>query len=280
MMTENEVLERVTAFLNKFFDEETKVAEHELAFLDESGLKKPDIDYFKMRRFIVTAFNNLKELDLTIAEGLIGKMHKDIMELTAFYLDFLKKIKMQNLIYQRDFLPSVKEYKELNDDKVLTEAKINQFKNIAMTTQRELDEIANSGEKVPEDKIKLLKRRNVDSLYNLDKSKEHLKEVAVAVSELEESMKAIFFEQFEVYCEDYKAALLEVLNTKLYYFDKLLWAQAEKSSGVRKFFDNAGIKGSYSTKTYLSYYLKNIDVEKSKTSEWHQYLQSLLKVLD
>jgi len=213
IMTDNEIEQRVVSFLNNFFAEETKVAEHELAFLDENGLKKPEIDYFKMRRFIITAFNNLKEMDLTISEGLIGKMHKDITDLTTFYLEFLKRIKIQNLVYQRDFLPSVKEYKELNDDKIITEGKINQFKHIASATQRELDEIAATGEKVPEEKIKLLKRRNVDSLYNLDKSKEHLKEVAVAVSELEEAMKVIFFEQFEVYCNDYKDAFLEVLNT-------------------------------------------------------------------
>lgn len=279
-MTEEEVEQRVVAFLDHFFEDETMVAEHELNFLDENGLQKPEIDYMKMRQFIITAYNNLKEMDLTIAEGLVGKMYKDITILVNFYQEFLKKIKISNLVYQRDFLPSVQEYKHLNDDKTLTEAKINQYKHISLSTERELEDIAISKEKVDEKKIKLLRRRNVDALYNLEKSKEHLKEVAVELNELEESMKGQFFEQFEVYCDDYKNAFEEVINTKLFYFEKLLWQHAEQSSGVRKFFDSAGITGSYSTKTYLNYYLRNIDIEKSKSNDWHRYLHSLLKVLD
>lgn len=279
-MTENEVEQRVTSFLDHFFAGETEVAEHELNFLDENELKKPEIDYLKMRQFIITAYNNLKEMDLSISEGLVGKMYKDITLLVEFYQDFLKKIKISNLVYQRDFLPSVAEYKQLSDDKILTEAKINQFKHISVSTERELDEIRLSGEKVEEAKIKLLRRRNVDALYNLEKSKEHMKVVAVELAELEEAMKSTFFEMFETYCDDYKTAFQEIINTKMFYFEKLLWHHAEQSSGVRKFFNNAGITGSYSTKTYLNYYLRNINIEKSKSNEWHRYLHDLLKVLD
>lgn len=279
-MTEEEVEQRVVAFLDHFFADETEVAEHELNFLDENGLKKPEIDYMKMRQFIITAYNNLKEMDLTVSEGLVGKMYKDITILVTFYQEFLKKIKISNLIYQRDFLPSVAEYKHLSDDKILTEAKINQYKHISTSTERELEDIQISGEKVDEKKIKLLRRRNVDALYNLEKAKEHLKEVAVELNELEASMKGQFFEQFELYCNDYKSGFEEVINTKLFYFEKILWQHAEQSSGVRKFFNNAGITGSYSTKTYLTYYLRNINIEKSKSNDWHRYLHSLLKVLD
>ena len=279
-MTEEEVEQRVASFLDGFFADETAVAEHELGFLDENGLQKPEIDYMKMRQFIFTAFNNLKEMDLAIADGLVGKMFKDITNLVDFYKEFKKKIKISNLVYQRDFLPSVREYQELNDDKILTEGKMNQYKHIATATQRELDEIAISKEKVDEAKVKMLRRRNVDSLYNLEKSKEHHKEVVIELNALEESMKGSFFEMFESYCNEYTTAFEEIINTKMFYFEKLLWHHAERSSGVRKFFDNAGITGSYSTRTYLNYYLRNINIEKSKTNEWHRYLHSLLKVLD
>ena len=279
-MEDKIIKQRVIAFLDKFFKEEFVVAEKELDFLDTNQLENAtNVDYLMMKRFIFTAYNNLLEMDMKFSEGLVAKMFKDINNLTDYYNSFLKKIKISNLIYQRDFLDSVKEYKELEKDKENTNSKVNSFKRIVSVTQNELNDIAAKNIDVPIKKLKELKKRNVDAIYNLGKAKEHLEVVAKNLSNLEMQMKEIFFKHFKIYVEDLKGAFTEIINTKFYYFEHIMWNYAEQTIGVRKFFEKAGIKGDYSTKTYLEYYLKNIDIKKTGNESWHKYLQNILEIL-
>jgi hypothetical protein len=60
--------------------------------------------------------------------------------------------------------------------------------------------------------------------------------------------------------------------------DRLMWVQAQQSKLIEKFFVTSQIKGDFSTKTYIHYYIRNIDPNKS-ADEWHNYLRSVLKEL-
>ena len=279
-MKEEVIQQRVTGFLDKYFEEEIKVAEYELDFLDTNKLANPtDVNYLKLKRFMFTAYNNLKDMDAKIGEGLVAKMFRDINNLVNFYGNFLKKIKIPNLVYERDFLSSVKEYVKLEEEKELTQAKVSRYKQVARSTQNELDEIKEKNLKVEIEKVKLLKRRNVDALYNMGKSKEHLTLVVKELKELEEQMRDVFFKHFKEYSDDLKDSFRYIINTMFYCFERVMWMHAQKAAGVRSFFEKANIKGEYCTKTYLEYYLKNIDVTKTSNEGWHQYLQSILRIL-
>ena len=279
-MDKKVIEERTKAFLDSFLKEEFFVAQTELDFLDNNQLEnETKIDYLMMKRFIFTAYNNLSEMDVRIGEGLVAKMFKDINNLTEYYNHFLQKIKVPKLIYHRDFLESVKEYKELEKEKELTKIKVSRFKQIVTITQNELDEIAFKNLDIPTKKLKELKKKNVDALHNLSKAKEQLEIVTKKISELETQMQNIFFKIFQIYVDDLKDAFTYIINTKFYYFEHIMWHYAQKANGVRNFFEKAGIKGGYSTKTYLEYYLKNIDIEKASNENWHRYLQSILDLL-
>jgi hypothetical protein len=86
--------------------------------------------------------------------------------------------------------------------------------------------------------------------------------------------------QYVEYAENIDSALREIIQTKSYYLDKLLWELAADSQTIAKFFRQARIEGDYSTKTFISYYLRNIDINKSSTSDWHNYLREALKVFE
>ena len=76
---------------------------------------------------------------------------------------------------------------------------------------------------------------------------------------------------------DYIITSLEkIIIIKTYYLEQTLWFKAKESQAIENFFETARIKVDYSTKTFIQYYLKNINVGQSKSDGWHAYLQECL----
>ncbi len=279
-MKPEEIPPLVTGFLDKFFEQELVAAQQELDFLYENQFEAPQIDYLKMRRFLVTATNQLKNLDQNLVSGLVAKLYQDIQRIYEYYADFIKKTKMAKLIYVRDFLPTVPEYAQLQNEVTLTEGQKKRFSAIAGQTDRELAALPTPKNDEELAYLKQVRRRNVDATHNFVKAKEKLVVIAQQLKELETAMSAEFLSQYEEYVTNLKEGLEEILNTKSYYYDKLLWEKAAQSASVRKFFHQARIEGDFSTRTFIQYYMRNIDINKSGTSDWHNYLREVLKVLE
>lgn len=74
--------------------------------------------------------------------------------------------------------------------------------------------------------------------------------------------------------------LEKIINVKLYYYEKLLWFKASESYEIKKFFESSNIDGDFSTKTFINYYLKNLDESKSSNGDWLKYLKKILKVIE
>lgn len=279
-MEQEEISQIVENFMNHFFKHELEVAQKELDFLYNNNFEKPSVDYIKLRRFLITAVNNLKTLDPNIMEGLLTKIYQDTERLYVYFQEFEKKIKIEKLVYIRDFLPSVPEYKRLQNEVTITEAMKKRFQAISVSTERELAVIPppKTAEEIAY--FKQLRGRNVDAIDGLARSKDKLIIISKELKELEEIMSDTFYISFREYVESIKDGLLEILNTKSYYFDKYLWEKASKSASIRKFFQQARIDGDFSTRTFIEYYLRNIDINKSSTSDWHNYLHEALKVLE
>jgi hypothetical protein len=281
-MTNDQVKEEVLDFLDHYFEEEDFIIDVEISFLDEHEFEEPPeaINYLKLRRFIDTAYHNIKAMDPGISETLVGKMYADINVIIAMYSDFLKRTKVIGVVFVRDFLESVPRYEELEKAKRKHEAIRNQMKNVARSSATQMQNMRDRGESESSDRYKALNRKNVDAMHEEGLAQEKLQEVAVELIKLKEQLEASFNIEFRVVVKELKESLEEVINTKIYYFDHLLWYQASRSAGVRAFFERAKIEGEYSTKTYLNYYLKNIDIQKSNKSDWHLYLTSIVKILE
>jgi hypothetical protein len=281
-MTSQEINDEITNFLDSYFEEEDFIIDEELNFLEENSFVEvpSEINYIKLRRFIETAYHNLKNMDPTIEESLVGKLYHDFSNLLVIYVEFLKKTKIVAVVYVRDFLENVPTYVALDESKHEHESTIARMKGVAKNSASTMESMLADGVDEYSKEFKHHRRRNVDAIHEMGVAKEHLIEINKEMNELRDQMQFEFEAEFKLAKDEIKEGFEEIINTKIYYFDNLFWYQASRSPIVRAFFDRAKIEGEFSTKTYLQYYLKSIDIDKTGKGDWHRYLHSVLKVLD
>ncbi|WP_294962172.1 hypothetical protein [Sulfurimonas sp.] len=90
--------------------------------------------------------------------------------------------------------------------------------------------------------------------------------------------KEVYFSTFqEIFKDDLKYFLESLslcLNSKTYYFDKLLWKEAESSLVIKKHLQALEINNKLNTRDYLLY---TTDLMRPYTEEY-EYLQSCLRI--
>ena len=94
-----------------------------------------------------------------------------------------------------------------------------------------------------------------------------------------------FLLEFKKERDEYAENLRTIINTKTYYFDKLLWNEARKSASIREFFKKSrrvdgDLTEELSTKIFVKQYLQTVDFSHAKDIKWHTYLQNVLTVMD
>lgn len=271
----------VRSFLDEYFKEIREVVEFEQAFIEENSLEGPNIDYFKLKRFLETAVRNLRSIDANILTGLVYKLYKDVMDLYTFYQSATSKVAMPTLIFERDFLKTIKPYNDL----VRRIEELNSMKNSYETRMKYLEGVMesikldmNTDEKKQE--YAKYKERYAEAAHFFAQARDEIPQAYKKLDEIENSFRDIFIAWFEEYKEYYISELRLCINTKFYYLDKLIWYKAERSNEIRRFFKDAGIKGNYDTKTFIEYYLRNIDLKKTFDRGWHTYLREILAILE
>lgn len=105
------------------------------------------------------------------------------------------------------------------------------------------------------------------------------------LAQLDEFLKGQFDLEFDKDFRYFKDNLRLIINTKTYYFDKLLWTEARKSQSIQEFFKKAkreevNLKEPLSTKIFILQYMKTVDMSHTKNQSWHEYLNKVLKIMD
>jgi len=105
-----------------------------------------------------------------------------------------------------------------------------------------------------------------DTLYNAQESENYkaLKKIYYEV------FTALFFDDRKYYIE----SILEVLNSKAYYCDKLLWKEARESNFIKKHFQVNKISDKLNSKNYL---LHATSMMRPYTKEY-DYYQSCIRI--
>jgi len=262
-------------FLDDYFALIKRVNDFHWNYLVINKFKFPKNDYVELKRFIDTATNFLSEIDRDILSKLAGKLYQDITSLYEYYNDFNKKTKYTEYIFYKEYLETIDKYKKLKDEVEKFQKSMEEYSNIIQSSEEQLKIISES-----DSNYKKIKKKYVDAIYEFSKVKEDFYKAKEHMSEIEKAEQMKFFPEFNKLKEHNLKKLEKIINVKLYYFEKLLWFNASKSPAVIKFFDDSNIEGDFSTKTFIKYFLKNIDISKSSNSEWLSYLQKMLRVVE
>jgi len=118
----------------------------------------------------------------------------------------------------------------------------------------------------------------IDTLQNTKKISPDEFELRIKMTLNLRKLKIIYYEQFEYIFKDEVKYLtrdiLKILNSKLYYIDKLIWVEALKSKTIKKHFENIHISDDVTSKNYLIYTISKIRTNSKK----YPYFQSCLRV--
>jgi len=245
------------------------------------------LDFFLSRRFLVTAYNNLRGLDPSLYEHKSIKEKFDTLDnLYKAYNSVTEKDDIPELAFEMIFLRVQPEYIEYKDKKERYLNTIPSLTKLINTLEPELRKgeeslrLVSDGIKKKELKEKLKKIRGsyVDAIHERACMIEELAEM----KDIKKLYTDMYLDEFEkelsVLKVRYKDMLSRILNYKAYDLDISIWKNAKKSKSIQEFFRDAGIKGSYSTKTFLRYYLDTLD--KMKLQEEQEQLFELLEYLE
>jgi hypothetical protein len=248
---------------------------------------KEQLDYFLSKRFLFTAYNNLRSLDPKIYEHseMRGKINT-IDELHKAYNSLSEQIDIPQYAFEMIFLRIQPEYvknqeqreKYLNSIPRLTEI-INSLESELKSGEENLKSATNKKLKASINaKLKKTRGVYVDAIHERACIREELEELP----NLRQIYTKKYFKEFDkkltILQVKYKDMIERILNYKAYDFDSFMWKSAVKSKSVKEYFKASGIKGTYSTETFLRYYLKTLD--KDKLKEEQEELFKLLKYFE
>lgn len=246
------------------------------------------LNYFLARRFLVTSYNDLKNIDATIYNNDdIKRRIEELQQMYRAYVEVKERVESPKLAFEFIFLRSQPEYLQfirykdqcLSRISILNQQEESLFPDI-QKKEDELKKMSRDDEKreALEKELKGMRRHYVDAIHenaNLSKELRTMKDLKASYIE---KYFDTFADQLLSQGREYLKGMEKILNNRAYDFDKLIWQGAKKSKSIREFFHSGGIEGNYSTLTFLRYYLKTLD--KEKLSYEHKDLFKLLEYLE
>jgi len=230
------------------------------------------LPYKNVKNFIITAYNNLLEIDHHINDKSLMEVKDSLDEIEYYYDDLLRIVKSPIYVNLEKFvLTRQKNYsimkKRFDSNKDLSVESIKRANLLELEINKlnpELEKITHKSDqfKELENKIKAKKRRYVDLIDTAQNLKEENELIADDIRDFENVYKNLFEKFFKNETDRFKKILEKEMNILAYKFDTFLWENAKSSKEVQEYFEDAKIEGSYSTKTFMKYYLKNLDNNK------------------
>jgi len=252
----------------------------------ELNSKKESLDYFKIKRFLFTAYNNLLELDSFLASGSLTEAYQNIQNINSIHDTYKKSYMYPKIAFSTIFL----RYTRYKEAKKRLKKNISNMQNIESTLPAmefeikqkasELDSLEKDGDNpiAIRENIKHLKSLYVDAIDKIGNLREENEILLPITDEYFELFFEKFSEQFISSYEKNMQNLISILNSMAFLFDRLMWDKAGHSKVIKKHFKESNIPYPYSSLTFLRYYLKTLN--KSKLSEENKKLFELLKYLE
>ncbi|MCV6608544.1 MAG: hypothetical protein OIF32_10045 [Campylobacterales bacterium] len=285
-ITEIEVEISVIDCIDNYLRPYSKRIEPMLKFADTDRR----LDFLLMKRFLYTAFNNLLEMDLMMSNPRVLSSKKRLDEIMSQYNSLQIQInKPIDISYEKIFLEPQKHYSQVRAE---TRSKLKTadiFKSKAISVENRMKVLKEDIEKNSEDRSKkeiealekdyrVLNGKMTDFIHNMATLRDQVVILNEHIMNFETNHKISFSKVFLEEAVRISDEIVNVLDGIAYEFDHILWEEAKESKVIRKFFEEAHIEGSFSSKTYLKYYLKNISDETQNKE--HKELRKLLEYLE
>ena len=250
---------------------------------------KKDLDFLRIKRFLLTAYNDLFELDSTISNTALTNLKSELGALDREYESFIKKASYPpQYSYEKIFLAHQIEFTKMEELIESTQSIIksstiqqatlgNSLKSMEEQFAKRTDTKSASYAQASNN-LKKLRKRYVDLLHYLSIQKDKLAKATKARDDFSEKFFEDFLRDYLPLTNALKVDFIKLLMAKAYYLDALLWQRAKRSMSVRRFFIKAGITGTYSSKTFLKYFLHSLDRNKIRNET--KKLFDLLKYLE
>lgn len=230
------------------------------------------LDYFRIRRFLNTAYNDLRNLDPSLHRNKeLSERLVLIENLYKAYKNIQSKKDNPGLAFETIFLRSQPEYLRhirYKEDCLTRISELNQIEESIYPEIREKEEIlkkfkgSNAEKERLEGIMKKMKKMYVDSIHENANLSEEMTNMADLKALYVSKYYDEFVLEFSSKLEYYMTLIEKILSYKTYAFDKLMWKRAGKSRAVQEYFSESHIDGDYSTLTFLRYYLNTLDVTK------------------
>ena len=244
------------------------------------------LDYFALKRFLLTAYNTLRDLDSKVVDITLTGILSNIREIESIYTIY-KRSKMQpKVAFQNIFLKYTK-YKEAKCRLEFNISEMNRLKGKADTLEEEIKYKTNLLKKVQKndprllqavEALKKMKRIFVDTIDNMGTIREENEKLVPITREYYDRFFEDFLEKFNSSYELNMKSLKQIIDSLTYTFDRELWQRAKYSKNIRNFFEQSNIEEDFSTLTFLKYYLRSLD--QSKMSEEQRSLIKLKEYLE
>ncbi len=248
-----------------------------------------NIDYVKLRRFLMTTYNTLVDLDLDLKKTRIRDVLKDINDLSDVYDSFRQTSKQSKRAFYDLFLSRhddfTKAQKQLESNKLaitkhnsniqIAETSIEKLKNLEATTPPTsanypiIQQRIKKGRSIASDEIH--RKRELE-----EENKQLVQFIDMIINENEESFTQKYIPQAKIYNQK----ITDLLNKVAYTFDASLWKIARDSKPIKEHFRESTVKGKLSSLTYLKYYLQSLSNDKlsddqRELTELVPYLETL-----
>lgn len=247
------------------------------------------LDFMRMQRFLVTAYNDLCAMDNNIENDVLKKLKYEVAFLSKEFTNYQKKTQYAlsysfELIFlakQIHYNRTLEHIDEIQGSLANAQARVTSLQNSLLDGEKSLGKREDKGSeeyKELEKNVKAMRKQYVDLVNFIANQKNALVSENARLKRFKEEHFEAFSATYTPMTEDLKKRFIYLLDTKAYDFDSMLWGRAKYSQSVKTFFRNARIEGSFSSKTFLRYFLRGLD--KNKLSAKSKELFSLLQYLE
>lgn len=272
--------------IEEFFARENEILQEYKDFVEGHS----SLDFLRMRRFLLTAYNDLCEMDNLIENDQLRNSKHEINYLFREFEGYVKKAQYTpEYAFEKIFLSKQIEYIKVEKDIESTQLALSNAKSQCQVLgstleaeERKLQRLASSRSSQEylqlEKEVKAMRRTYVDLIQFIATRQEFLVKERERLKKFKEIHKQEFIDVYAPMLRDIKNRFITLLDSKAYDLDSELWDRAKKSQSVRRFFRDARIEGGFSSKTFLRYFLRGLD--RTKASPKTKELFNLLKYLE